>query len=96
MYKFVFGLRELPTDCIIFERNVNVRRSQRTNHDHAIVLTNPKLERTLCSFFYYFGRIWNRFDQITIQLPVTSFTTVVKSRDFYNKFVGDIIHTNLN
>ena len=98
MYKFVFGLHELPIDCIMFQRNVNVRRSQRTNHDNAIVLTNPKLDRTLNSFFCYFGKMWNRIEQVTVQLPIMPFTKVVKSREFYNKFIqiGDIIHTNLN
>ena len=82
MYKYVYGLRILPDTCIIFERDTVLRRSNRLSNGYNLVLKQFSHQRSLSSFLYYFGNVWNSISRDIVEMPYLQFRCAIKRTDF--------------
>ena len=82
MYKYVNMLRILPALCIIFESDTGFRRSNRLSNGANVVLKQFSHTRSLTSFIYHFGNVWNGISREIIEMPYVQFCRAIKSSSF--------------
>ena len=82
MYKYINRVRILPALCIVFERDTNLRRSNRLSNGANVVLKQFSHVRSLTSFLYYYGNVWNGLSREIIEKPYLNFRRAIKSNDF--------------
>ena len=70
-YKYVHGLRFLPSEYIVVQSSVRTTRQSNSNHSLVVSVPCTKLTRTTKTCLYISSCIWNRLSESVINVNVT-------------------------